>query len=464
MQYYPLVHTSFWLEYHLWQLDPFGYHLVNVLLQAVNAILLWRVLEKLQVRGAWLAAAIFAIHPVHVESVAWISERKNLLCGAFYLSSLLAYLRFRPLGTVPRGSAERQAGETPAPLRNQPVENRLGRWYWLALALFVGAMLSKTVACTLPVTILVVTWWKRGSIKQRDLGLVTPFLAVGAALGFVTVWVEIYRTGASGAGWSFTSFDRVLIAGRALWFYAAKLLWPENLTFIYPRWTIDAGDWRQWMFPLGAALVALALWAMHRRIGRGPIAAAAFFIITLGPALGFFNVYPMRYTFVADHYQYLASIGLIVAVVAAGARMFQERALRMTVSLAVLGLLSAARGDRVMRTKVRRHYGGPRWPGIPIAGWPTTISGSSWPNTVTLPAPVPNTRKRCGSIRLPTNRTPISATFSCSSRQPPMLWPSIGKPCGLNRDTSTGGTIWQWPWDGWVGPMRPSPNIKSWSS
>jgi tetratricopeptide (TPR) repeat protein len=342
MQYYPLVHTSFWLEYHLWQLDPFGYHLVNVLLQAVNAILLWRVLEKLQVRGAWLAAAIFAIHPVHVESVAWISERKNLLCGAFYLSSLLAYLRFRPLGTVPRGSAERQAGETPAPLRNQPVENRLGRWYWLALALFVGAMLSKTVACTLPVTILVVTWWKRGSIKQRDLGLVTPFLAVGAALGFVTVWVEIYRTGASGAGWSFTSFDRVLIAGRALWFYAAKLLWPENLTFIYPRWTIDAGDWRQWMFPLGAALVALALWAMHRRIGRGPIAAAAFFIITLGPALGFFNVYPMRYTFVADHYQYLASIGLIVAVVAAGARMFQERALRMTVSLAVLGLLSAA--------------------------------------------------------------------------------------------------------------------------
>jgi tetratricopeptide (TPR) repeat protein len=323
MQYYPLVHTSFWLEYHLWQLNPFGYHLVNVLLQAFNAMLLWLVLERLQIRGAWLAAAVFAIHPVHVESVAWISERKNVLSGAFYLSSLLAYLRFRPPDT------------------NQPVENRLGRWYWLALGLFVGAMLSKTVACTLPVTILLVTWWKRGSIGWRDLGLVTPFLVLGAALGSMTVWVETYRAGASGASWSFTLFDRVLIAGRALWFYATKLVWPENLTFIYPRWTIAAGDWRQWMLPLGAALVVLALWTMRTRIGRGPIAAVAFFFITLGPALGFFNVYPMRYSFVADHYQYLASIGLIAAVVTAGARVIQSQGLSMTMSVAVLVLLSA---------------------------------------------------------------------------------------------------------------------------
>jgi len=323
MQYYPLVHTSFWLEYHLWQSNPFGYHLVNVLLQAVNAVLLWLVLERLEIGGAWLAAAVFAIHPVHVESVAWISERKNVLCGAFYLSSLLAYLRFRPPQVV------------------QPVENRLGRWYWLALALFVGAMLSKTVACTLPVTILLVTWWKRGSIGRRDIGFLAPFVGVGAALGLITVWVETYHTGARGAGWSFTLLDRVLIAGRALWFYATKLVWPENLTFVYPRWTIAAGDWWEWLFPVGAALVVLALWTMQTRIGRGPIVAVAFFIITLGPALGFFNVYPMRYTFVADHFQYLASIGLIVAVVATGASVIRERALRMIVSIAVLVSLSA---------------------------------------------------------------------------------------------------------------------------
>jgi len=323
MQYYPLVHTSFWLEYHLWQLNPFGYHLVNVLLQAFNAILLWLVLERLEIGGAWLAAAVFAIHPVHVESVAWISERKNVLCGAFYLSSLLAYLRFHPL----------DAG--------QLVENRLGRWYWLALALFVGAMLSKTVACTLPVTILLVTWWKRGSVGRRDLGPLAPFVAIGVALGSMTVCVETYRTGARGAGWSFTLFDRVLIAGRALWFYATKLVWPVNLTFVYSRWAIAAGDWWQWTFPLGAALVVLTLWTMRARIGRGPIVAVAFFIVTLGPALGFFNVYPMRYSFVADHFQYLASIGLIVAVVAAGARLIQGRAWRTTASIALLASLSA---------------------------------------------------------------------------------------------------------------------------
>ena len=223
MQYYPLVHTSFWVQYHLWQLNPFGYHLVNVLLQAGNAILLWLILERLEIVGAWLAAAVFAIHPVQVESVAWISEQKNLLSGAFYLAAVLAYMRFCPL------DAER------------PEEKARWGLYGLAFAFFVGAMLSKTVACTWPLTILLLTWWKRGGIESRDVWLMTPFVAMGAVLGSITVWVETYCTGARGAGWSFTMFDRALIAGRAVWFYAVKLAWPENLAFVYPRWNIDAG-------------------------------------------------------------------------------------------------------------------------------------------------------------------------------------------------------------------------------
>jgi len=328
MQYYPLVHTSFWVQYHLWQLNPFGYHLVNVLLQAGNAILLWRVLERLEIGGAWLAAAVFAIHPVQVESVAWISEQKNLLSGAFYLAAALAYMRFCPLDAV--RTAEK------------------GRWgyYFLAFAFFVGAMLSKTVACTWPVAILLLTWWKRGGIGRRDVWLMAPFVAMGAVLGLTTVWVEAYCTGARGTGWSFTMVDRALIAGRAVWFYAAKLAWPENLAFVYPRWSIDVGQWWQWAFPLAAAAVVAALWLGQGRMGRGPLVAVAFFVITLGPALGFVNVYPMRYSFVADHFQYMASIGLIVAAVAGGARVIRERVLRTAVGAAVVALLAGLTGQQ----------------------------------------------------------------------------------------------------------------------
>ncbi len=324
MQYYPLVHTGFWIQYHLWHLNAFGYHFVSILLQACNAILLWMVLRQLKVGGAWLAAALFAIHPVQVESVAWISEQKNLLSGAFYLGAMLAYLRFCPLDA------------------EQPQAKRRWWYYGLAFVFFVAAMLSKTVACTWPLTILLLMWWKRGEIRRGDVWLLAPFVVVGALLGFVTTWVEIYCTGARGIEWSLTIFDRALIAGRAVWFYAAKKVWPENLTFIYPRWNINAGQWWQWSFLLALAVVMAGLWGGRRRIGRGPVVAMLFFVLTLGPALGFVNVYPMRYSFVADHFQYMASIGLIVGMVSAGMMVVRDRVLRtvlgagVVVSLAVL--------------------------------------------------------------------------------------------------------------------------------
>lgn len=294
-QYYPLVHTSFWLEYRLWGLRPLGYHLVNVLLHGLNAVLVWRILLRLGLPGALLAGAVFALHPVHAESVAWISERKNVLAGFFYLAAMQAYLHFRPLA--------------PAAAHHAAVR----RWPWLALSLgaFLCALLSKTVTCTLPGALLLLIWWKSGRIRLRDLSPLWPMLVLGAALGSVTIWVEKQFIGAQGAAWSLSWLERTLIAGRALSFYLGKLLWPGQLIFIYPRWRIDSTDVRQYVYPAAALLALAALWAARRRIGRGPLVATLFFAGTLVPALGFFDVYPFLYSFVADHFQYLPSLGPI---------------------------------------------------------------------------------------------------------------------------------------------------------
>ncbi len=297
-QYYPLVHTTFWIEQHIWGLNPAGYHWTNVLLHALNSLLVWRVLRILSVPGAWLAAAAFALHPVHVESVAWITERKNVLSGAFYLSALLAYLRFAGIG-----------------------ENRdddLGEWrhYAMALLLFVCALLSKTVVCTLPAVIVLLLWWKYGRVKWTDLWPLIPLFMLGISLGLTTAWLEKNHVGATGVDWQLSWVQRCLIAGRALWFYAGKLVWPDTLIFIYPRWEVDAAIAWQYLFPASALLTVIILWLLRRHIGHGPLVAVLCFAGTLFPALGFIDVYPMRYSFVADHFQYLASVA-VLAILAA---------------------------------------------------------------------------------------------------------------------------------------------------
>ncbi|HUI05581.1 MAG TPA: tetratricopeptide repeat protein [Verrucomicrobiae bacterium] len=305
-QYYPLVYTSFWLEYHLWKLHPVGYHLVNVLLHAANAVLLWRLLRRLEIPGAWWTAALFALHPVQVESVAWITERKNVLSGLFYLLATLAYLRCRPLT---------KAVVTPT---------RPGRYYWLALVLFACALLSKTVTCSLPAMLLLLTWWKAGRVEKPDAWALAPLFVLGAGMGLFTAWIERYRLGASGPEWALSFGQRCLIAGRVPWFYAGKLFWPHDLTFIYPRWDVSTGAAWQYLFPLATVVVLAALWLARQSIGRGPLVGVLFFLGTLAPALGFLNVYPFRYSFVADHFQYVASIGLMAVAAGAGATVAQR--------------------------------------------------------------------------------------------------------------------------------------------
>lgn len=289
-QYYPVTHSVFWLEHRLWGDAMLGYHLVNIALHVVAALLLVKVLQRLGVPGAWLAGAIFAVHPVQAESVAWISELKNTLSGALYLGAAWCYFDF---------DSSRRRG-----------------MYFAAAGLFGVGLLAKGVIATFPAAVLVVLWWKRGTLAwRRDVLPLVPFFAVAIAMGTLTAWVERRYIGADGAAFVLTSGQRLLIAGRALWFYAGKLLWPADLAFIYPRWDLNTSQVGQWAYPV-AALIAVAVLLAFVRRSRGPLAACLFFAGNLFPVLGFLNVYPFLYSYVADHYQYLASVGVIVGVTA----------------------------------------------------------------------------------------------------------------------------------------------------
>jgi tetratricopeptide (TPR) repeat protein len=285
-QYYPLLHSAFWVEHRLWGDAVLGYHLTNVALHVAAAFLLVAILRRLAIQGAWLAGFLFALHPVCVESVAWIAEQKNTLSAVFYLGAALAYLHF---------------DRTRRPSR-----------YFLAMGLFLLALLSKTVTATLPAALLVVFWWQRGRLGwKRDAGPLVPWLALGASAGLFTSWVERKYAGAEGAGFALTLAERCLIAGRAIWFYLGKLVWPRNLMLIYPRWTVNSALWWQYLFPLAVLALAAGLWLASRR-RRGPLAGFLVFSGTLFPVLGFFNVFPFLFSWVADHYQYLATLGIIV--------------------------------------------------------------------------------------------------------------------------------------------------------
>ena len=315
IQYYPLTYTGFWVQYQLWGLHPARYHVVNVLLHALNAILVGVLLTRLSVPGAWLAACLFAVHPVHVESVAWITELKNVLSGFFFLCAFLAYLRFA------NGAAN--------------------RWwcYGLAFLLFVCALLSKTATIALPAAILLVLWWKKARIGWRDLLPLLPFFLAAALMATLTNWVEEHHSGAVGSEWQLSLVERILIAGRAVWFYAGKLIWPHPLMFIYPRWRIDPAAWWQYLYPGAVLAVLAALWLLRGRLGKAPLIAAFLFVGALAPVPAFFNLYFMRFSYVTDHFQYLPSIGLIALMASIAWRVSGSRRTLMTVAAPVIALL-----------------------------------------------------------------------------------------------------------------------------
>ena len=296
--YWPLTYTTLWLEHRLWGFAPAGFHAVNLLLHCANAVLLWRLLTRLAVPGAWVVAALFAVHPVHVEAVAWVIGRKDLLATLFCLAALLTWLRFVA----------------------QPYATHRTRRYVLALGLFAAGLLCKSIGVTLPAALLIHCWWTQGRVTGTDLLRVAPFFAVG--LGIAAADMAYYE---EVIDVDFTLTERVLIAAQALWFYVGKLLWPAPLVVIYPHWDVNVADPLAWAYVGAAVAGAVALWVLRHRIGRGPLAGALFFAVTLSPVLGLVEYGYMQFSFVTDRYQYLADVGALAVLVGAAASLLQVR-------------------------------------------------------------------------------------------------------------------------------------------
>ena len=304
--YYPLVLTSFWLQHALWGLNPIPYHLVNIAMHAACAILLWRVLLALGVRGAWLGAALWALHPVMVESAAWITELKNTQSCFFYLLAILFFLRWR---NIQAASANHAAGGS----------------YALVLLCAALAILSKSSTVMLPVVLALCAWWmQRGWPPWRVAARLVPIFLISLVAGGWTVWEQKFSSGALGRAWEQSWPERILIAGNALWFYLGKLAWPHPLIFIYPRWNIDPTRPLAWLPVLAAAVALFILWRGRNARLRPLFFAAAYFVVSLFPVLGFFNVYFFRYSFVGDHFQYLASMSPLALAGAGLATIFES--------------------------------------------------------------------------------------------------------------------------------------------
>lgn len=277
-QYFPLVYTTLRAEYAVWGLNPYGYHLVNVLLHGANAVLLWILLRRLSIPGGWLAAAIFAVHPIEVESVAWVTELKNTESTLFYFAALLAWVRF--------------------------VESKDGwLFYVLALVCQTLALFSKTTACTLPAGLVLILYIRKEPVNFKRALQIAPFVFMGLAMGIVSIWWEGHLGNyAEELGLSFNLLQRTLIATRALWFYFTKLILPVNLAFSYARWQINTHDVLQYFWPCACIALAILLWLKRNQWPRTVIAAIVFFVAALSPLLGFISEYTFRFSFVADHY------------------------------------------------------------------------------------------------------------------------------------------------------------------
>jgi tetratricopeptide (TPR) repeat protein len=292
--YYPLTSSLWWLEWRLWGNKPMGYHVVNVVLHALNAVLVWVVLQRLKIPGAWLAGLVFAVHPVNVATVAWISEQKNTLSMLFYLVAIFLYLRF----------------------------DEEGRWYWYGLSLmtFLLALLSKTAVVMLPVVLLACVWWRRGRLRWKDVLSSVPFFALSAVSGLATIWFQHHRA-LEGLDVRTEGFSaRLATAGWAPWFYLCKALLPLNLTVIYPKWEFDGIPWFSYL--PGLALGGCLAWFWRKRDtwGRPLLFGIGYFVLMLFPVLGFFDQGFYRYSLAADHWQYYSIAGVIGLAVAIGVR------------------------------------------------------------------------------------------------------------------------------------------------
>ncbi len=289
IDYWPVSYTALWIQWRLWGDATTGYHLVNLALHIGVALLAWAVLLRLSIPGAWTIALLFALHPVNVETAAWIFQQKNTLAAVGFFGSLWMWLKHD--------------------------ESRQRRWYAGSLGLFVFSMLAKTSGVALPLMLLCCAWWRRGHVNRKDLLVNLPFLAVAVVLGLVSIWFQANRAIAETVVREDGLLARLAGAGWALWFYLAKALCPANLLFVYPKWEIEGTSLVAHLPWLGWVGLAAMCWQWRHSWGRAPLLAMAWFSLALAPVLGFVNVGYMRYSLVADHWQYLAILAPLALVV-----------------------------------------------------------------------------------------------------------------------------------------------------
>jgi protein O-mannosyl-transferase len=288
-RYFPLTLTTFRIEHALWGLDPVAYHAVNVLLHGACAVILWRVLRGLRVWGAWMGAALWALHPVQVETVAWVTELKNTQSCLFYLVCAGFFLRWLA------ASSGEATGRR--------------RWsYGLMLVSGAMAMASKSSTVVLPVVLCLCAWWMEGRWRWRRAGALSPLFLMAALSGALSLWTQNLE-GAQGGVWVRSLGERVAVAGNVIWFYLGKLLWPHPLVFIYPRWSVDGGHVASYVPVAAAGAVLASLWWCRKGRLKPVFFAFAYFLAALAPVLGLLDQFFWRYSFVGDHFQYLASMG-----------------------------------------------------------------------------------------------------------------------------------------------------------
>jgi protein O-mannosyl-transferase len=292
--YYPLTESLWWLEWRVWGDNATGYHVVNVLLHAANAILVWMILRRLKIPGAWLAGLVFAVHPVNVATAAWISEQKNTLSMLFCAVATFFYLRF--------------------------CEDSRWRWYGFSLATFLLALLSKSAVVMLPFVLLMCAWWLRGRIRWKDWLHSLAFFALSLVLGLVTIWFQNHRAMEGSTVRSDSFFARLCAAGWIPWFYLYKAFLPLDLTVIYPKWQIDTSRWISYVPGILLVICFVISWWKRKTWGRPLLFGLGYYIVMLFPVLGFFDQGLYRYSLVADHWQYYSIVGAIALAVAAGHR------------------------------------------------------------------------------------------------------------------------------------------------
>ncbi|MDH7482776.1 MAG: tetratricopeptide repeat protein [Armatimonadota bacterium] len=310
VDYYPLSYTLFWLEYRTWGNNAVPYHIISIILHALASVAAWMVLKRLKILGAFAAALIFAVHPVNVESVAWMFQQRTILPMVFSLAAILAYMRFE--------------------------DNPKTFWYALSLLLFLLALLSKTSVVTLPFVILCLTWWRKGSIKKYDIIRAVPFFVAAVVLGFVTAWVQANRTIAGEVIRPEGLASRIAGAGWAVWFYFSKALFPYRLSFVYPRWEIDPHSIISYIPSFMVVVCLVVFWIYRKGWGRSPLVGFGCYVVTLLPVLGFLDIYFMKYSLVADHWQYQSILCVIALVIGGIVRLTRIRKGYATALVAVV--------------------------------------------------------------------------------------------------------------------------------